>query len=296
MSNFFSKCLGEIALMAAAVLWAGCNVDKDSKEEKSVSSTSNSFGVAEISKPVELPDSAAVQNVTEKDDSLSNEFQKDSLDANTQAVLLDSAKQFELQRTKDSLMKAFFPIERTHKEKRNRGLRHDIGCLLRYDSSKKIESACDFLKNIRTQAFDYGVVARFGRDNDRFLKNFLDIVSRGTVKVLYEKIESADKRILNQDMRSRVANEFRQSLKLNYIYGKFLKKNSANTIEGEITLKLTIAADGTVKETSIMESTTGVKEFDEEIRNAVSQWTFSKVKSGKIVVYVPIHFLPKKIL
>ena len=66
--------------------------------------------------------------------------------------------------------------------------------------------------------------------------------------------------------------------------------NSANTIEGEITLKLTIAADGTVKETSIMESTTGVKEFDEEIRNAVSQWTFSKVKSGKIVVYVPIHF------
>jgi len=290
MAKNFSKFLGKVALMTAAALWAGCNVDKDSKEEKSVSSTSNSFGVAEISKPVELPDSAAVQNVTEKDDSLSNEFQKDSLDANTQAVLLDSAKQFELQRTKDSLMRAFFPIERTHKEKRNRGLRHDIGCLLRYDSSKKIESACDFLKNIRTQAFDYGVVARFGRDNDRFLKNFLDIVSRGTVKVLYEKIESADKRILNQDMRSRVANEFRQSLKLNYIYGKFLKKNSANTIEGEITLKLTIAADGTVKETSIMESTTGVKEFDEEIRNAVSQWTFSKVKSGKIVVYVPIHF------
>ena len=273
MSNFFSKYLGKFALMTAAVLWAGCNdVNKNSGNEKSASKTSSSSS-AEISKPVELPDSAAVQNVTEKDDSLSNEFQKDSLDANTQAVLLDSAKQFELQRTKDSLMKAFFPIERTHKEKRNRGLRHDIGCLLRYDSSKKIESACDFLKNIRTQAFDYGVVARFGRDNDRFLKNFLDIVSRGTVKVLYEKIESADKRILNQDMRSRVANEFRQSLKLNYIYGKFLKKNSANTIEGEITLKLTIAADGTVKETSIMESTTGVKEFDEEIRNAVSERT-----------------------
>ena len=296
MAKFVSKCFSEIALLAAAVLWAGCNdVNKNSGNEKSASKTSSSSS-AEISKPVELPDSAAVQNVTEKDDSLSNEFQKDSLDANTQAVLLDSAKQFELQRTKDSLMKAFFPIERTHKEKRNRGLRLDIGCLLRYDSSKKIESACDFLKNIRTQAFDYGVVARFGRDNDRFLKNFLDIVSRGTVKVLYEKIESADKRILNQDMRSRVANEFRQSLKLNYIYGKFLKKNSANTIEGEITLKLTIAADGTVKETSIMESTTGVKEFDEEIRNAVSQWTFSKVKSGEIVVYVPIHFLPKKIL
>ena len=291
MANFFSKYFSEIALLATAVLWAGCNVDNDSKNEKSVSNASNSFGVTEISNSVESSDSAALQNVTEKSDSLADVVSEDSLDANTQtAVLQDSAKQLEVQRTKDSLMKAFFPIERTHKEKRNRGLRHDIGCLLRYDSSKKIESACDFLKNIRTQAFDYGVVARFGRDNDRFLKNFLDIMSRGTVKVLYEKIESADKRILNQDMRSRVANEFRQSLNLNYIYGKFLKKNSANTIEGEITLKLTIAADGTVKETSIMESTTGVKEFDEEIRNAVSQWTFSKVKSGKIVVYVPIHF------
>ena len=108
MANFFSKYLGELALMATAVLWAGCNVDKDSKDEKSVSNASNSFGVAEISKPVELPDSTALQNVTEKSDSLADVVSEDSLDANTQtAVLQDSAKQLEVQRTKDSLMKAF---------------------------------------------------------------------------------------------------------------------------------------------------------------------------------------------
>ena len=50
MANFFSKYLGEFALMATAVLWTGCgNVDKDSKNEKSVSSASDSFGVAEVS-------------------------------------------------------------------------------------------------------------------------------------------------------------------------------------------------------------------------------------------------------
>ena len=50
MANFFSKYFSEIALMATAVLWAGCgNVDKDSKNEKSVSSASDSFGVAEVS-------------------------------------------------------------------------------------------------------------------------------------------------------------------------------------------------------------------------------------------------------
>ena len=32
------------------------------------------------------------------------------------------------------------------------------------------------------------------------------------------------------------------------------------------------------------------KEFDENIRTVVSRWTFPKVKSGTIVVYVPIQF------
>ena len=115
--------------------------------------------------------------------------------------------------------------------------------------------------------------------------------SKWTLKVLYENIEFADKRTPNQDMLSRIKRVIRQRTPgLRHLYGKFLKKNPNNSFEGEITLKLTIAADGTVKKSSIKNSTTGVKSFDENIRTVVSRWTFPKVKSGTIVVYVPIRF------
>ena len=287
MANFFSKYFSEIALMATAVLWAGCgNVDKDSKNEKLVSND-----------PVESPDSTVLQNVAEKDDSLANVISKDSFDANPQTViLLDSARQLEVQRTRDSLMKAFFPIERTHKEKKKWGLRYDIGRLLSYGSAKRRDSVRTNLFNIGTKICYDGVVApRSGFEKDGLLQVFLRSTNtaklRGTVKVLYENIEFADKQTLNQDLFYRVKRVIRlRTSGLRHVYGKFLKKNPDNSFEGEIILKLTIAADGTVKESSIKKSTTGVKDFDEEIRNEVSQWTFSKVKSGKTIVYVPIHF------
>jgi len=290
MANFFSKYFSELALMATAMLWAGCNVDKDSKNEKSVSDSSKNFGVAEISKSVDLPDSTA-QNVSEKDDSISNEIPKDSLDANSQTVvLLDSARLLEVQRTRDSLMKAFFPIERTHKEKKKWGLQYDL-----HGSTKRLDSVFANLNNVRTHACYYGVIAdRHVSADDNLLSmlgNSNAIPSKWFVKVLYEKIESADKQTLDQDMFSRVKRPFRQKTPgLRHLYRKFLKKNSANTFEGVITLKLTITADGTVKESSIKKSTTGVKDFDEEIRSYVNRWIFSEVKSGTTVVYVPIRF------
>ena len=228
MANFFSKYFSEIALMATAVLWAGCgNVDKDSKNEKSVSSASDSFDVAEVS------------NL------------KDSLNTNSPTVVL-------------------------------------------VDSVKRLDSVLANLINIRTNVCYYGVIARPRRsfEKDGLLGALSNVPRlRGSVKVLYEKIKSANKRTPNQDTFSRVERVFRlRAPGLKHIYCKYLKKNSDKTFEGVITLKLTIAADGTVKESSIKKSTTGVKEFDEEIRKAVSRWMFTKVKSGNAVVYVPIRF------
>jgi len=287
MANFFSKYFSEIALMATAVLWAGCgNVDKNSKNEKLVSND-----------PVESSDSAALPHASEKDESLANVISKDSFDANPQTVvLLDSVKLLEVQRTRDSLMKTFFPIERTHKEKKKWGLRYDIGRLLSYGSAKRRDSVRTNLFNIGTKICYDGVVApRSGFEKDGLLQVFLRSTNtaklRGTVKVLYKNIEFADKQTVNQDMVSRVKRVFQQrSPGLKHIYRKFIKKNPNNTFDGVITLKLTIAADGRVKKSSIKGSTTGVKEFDEEIRKAVSRWTFPKVKSGTTVVYVPIRF------
>ena len=316
MANFFSKYFSEIALMATAMLWAGCNVDKDSKNEKSLSSASNSFGVAEISNSVESPDSATLPHVSEKGDSLASEILKDSLDANAQTVvLLDSAKLLEKQRTIDSLMKAYFPIEWNDVEKKkdvyqyalmifakNRDsilkTRSDLGSVMcyygvivdRYKPRPHLGFKEDFKVGFNDGTGNSSVDGRSILQS--LLGNSNVFPSKWTLKVLYENIEFADKRTPNQDMLSRIKRVFQQrSLGLRHIYRKFVKKDSANTFQGKIVLKLTIAADGSVKESSIKKSTTGVKEFDEEIRKAVSRWTFFfKVESGTTVVYVPIHF------
>ena len=316
MANFFSKYFSELALLATAMLWAGCgDVDKDSKNEKSVSSASNSFGVSEISNLVESSDSAALQNVAEKGDSLVSEILKDSLDANAQTVvLLDSAKLLEKQRTIDSLMKAYFPIEWNDVEKKkdvyqnalmifakNRDsilkARADLGSVMcyygvivdRYKPRPHLGFKEDFKVGFNDGTGNSSVDGRSILQS--LLGNSNVFPSKWTLKVLYKNIEFADKQTVNQDMVSRVKRVFQQrSPGLKHIYRKFIKKNPNNTFDGVITLKLTIAADGRVKKSSIKGSTTGVKEFDEEIRKAVSRWIFSKIKSGTTVVYVPIRF------
>jgi TonB family protein len=55
-------------------------------------------------------------------------------------------------------------------------------------------------------------------------------------------------------------------------------------------LKFTIAPSGEIISISIASSTTGYSEFDREIKNAVSRWTFNKVRSGNTTVTVPFTF------
>ncbi len=75
---------------------------------------------------------------------------------------------------------------------------------------------------------------------------------------------------------------------LRHIYNKHLKKNPG--FAGKVTLKFTIAPGGDVISISISSSTTGVSAFDNEIKNAVGRWTFSKIKSGNTTVTIPFTF------
>ena len=75
---------------------------------------------------------------------------------------------------------------------------------------------------------------------------------------------------------------------LRHIYNKFQKKKPG--FQGKVTLKFTIASGGEVISISIASSTTGYGEFDGEIKNAVSRWKFSKVKSGNTTVTIPFTF------
>ena len=75
---------------------------------------------------------------------------------------------------------------------------------------------------------------------------------------------------------------------LRHIYNKFLKKKPG--FQGKVTLKFTIAPGGEVISISIVSSTTGYGEFDAQIKSAVGNWTFSKVKSGNTTVTIPFTF------
>ena len=75
---------------------------------------------------------------------------------------------------------------------------------------------------------------------------------------------------------------------LRHIYNKCLKKKPG--FQGKVTLRFTIAPGGEIISISTVSSTTGFSEFDTEIKNAVSRWTFSKVKSGNTTVTIPFTF------
>lgn len=86
-----------------------------------------------------------------------------------------------------------------------------------------------------------------------------------------------------------IAKVLRQrSLGLRSIYIRWLEKIPG--VEGTVTLKFTIIPDGEIGSISVVSSTTGNAMFDTEIKNEVSRWSFSKVKSGITTVTVPLTF------
>jgi TonB family protein len=76
---------------------------------------------------------------------------------------------------------------------------------------------------------------------------------------------------------------------LRHTYNKFLKTNPG--FKGKVTLKFTIAPSGSIIELALTSSTTGVSDFDQEIRNKVKTWRFEPVKGrSNDVVTVPFTF------
>ena len=75
---------------------------------------------------------------------------------------------------------------------------------------------------------------------------------------------------------------------LRNIYNKNVKKKPG--FQGVVTLRFTIAPEGEIISISKVSSTTDFAEFDNEIKNAVRRWIFSKVKSGNTTVTIPFSF------
>ena len=76
---------------------------------------------------------------------------------------------------------------------------------------------------------------------------------------------------------------------LRHTYNKYLKTNPG--FKGKITLKFAIAPSGSIVELTIVGTTTGVSEFDQEVRDKVRTWKFEPVKGkSNDVVTVPFTF------
>jgi TonB family protein len=159
---------------------------------------------------------------------------------------------------------------------------------------KKKKRRLDSLRNIG-ELIDSGVTALYGvyEANPKAVASMSvknQSKSKGLVDFpVREKISVVEKSSLDKESIFNVLVSFTPGLR--HIYSiRYLKKNPDKHFEGEITLKLTIAADGTVKDIQIVSSTTGYKEFDENIQKAVNRWRFPKVKSGETVATFPIRF------
>lgn len=159
---------------------------------------------------------------------------------------------------------------------------------------KKKKRRLDSLRNIG-ELIDSGVTTLYGvyEANPRAVAIAsvkTQTKSKGLVDFpVREKISVVEKSSLDKESVFKVLVSFTPGLR--HIYSiKYLMKNPDNHFEGEIVFKLIIAADGTVKDIQIVSSTTGYKEFDEDIQKAVNRWRFPKVKSGETIVTFPITF------
>ena len=314
MSNFFSKYLGKIALTAAVVLWTGCNdVDKNSENEivtetsinfQTVKSTDfiKSSEKSENSSDAVKLDSAQLLEEKRARDSLMNVFFPVGLPGN---VCVDNVYA---------------------------GLRYDIGHLLKFGSVKKYECIRKIKLFPKRDVYflnvpeEYGLIPHphfedlvhpisttfefrtLGKVNAKMLDgmgNYYGVaqtfnpdlfVLKYSEKVQIKKVVIEKSSALKKDDVAKVVR--RRISELRLVYHRFLQKDSVDVFEGkifggEIVLKLTIAADGSIKVVEKISSNTSKKLFDEEIIKAVGRWKFGHVKIGNTIATISLVFSKK---
>lgn len=105
-----------------------------------------------------------------------------------------------------------------------------------------------------------------------------------------KKIDEYDIKVKGALSKNEVVRVLRQRTPgLRHVYNKFLKKKKPN-FEGLVKLKLVVNSSGEVDSVSVVHSTTGFEEFDEEIKTAVGRYKFPKVDSGNTAIEIPFEF------
>ena len=245
MSNFFSKYLGKIALMAAAVLWAGCN-DSEKKADE----------------PLLQKNVKAEQQVQEqpKKDIVDSVKEAKSSDSDSVAV----TKQ---EKNKDSLLKR---AARVAKEKSEIGMIRALYGVIEEDMGRAVA-----LYGVRPPR---EIIMPDGSREIHQPKP----VARCNVKELTEEDvvvgEGSD-----IDVQTLLKVSRQRSPGIRHICNKILYKNvryrakRTKEFEGETVFEMKIAPSGEVENVEIKSSSVA---FGEEIRKSITRWVFPKTQNG----------------
>ena len=71
-------------------------------------------------------------------------------------------------------------------------------------------------------------------------------------------------------------------------YERFLKREPS--LQGKITVRFTITANGCVTDVEILENTTHNRGLENEIRRKVKMWKFAAIPEGDVTVTFPFVF------
>lgn len=117
----------------------------------------------------------------------------------------------------------------------------------------------------------------------------VDLTKKGSIIIQKpESIEGAASSHSKRDNEAINAVVSSHKVSIRMSYEKFLKRDPS--LSGKITIKFTIAANGSVVSVTVIENTTGSKELEEELVRKIRLWHFEEIPEGEVTVTYPFVF------
>ncbi|MBP5768490.1 MAG: hypothetical protein J6W51_05215 [Fibrobacter sp.] len=262
MAKNFSKYLGKIALMTAAVLWAGCN-DSEKKAETSVGQNMRNAERPMATVKV-YDDPKPVGRILEKEES--------SVDENASAESSDSDSIAVIEQPKDSLLKRAARIAKVKSEigmiRALYGvIEEDMGRavalygvrppreIIMPDGPREIHQPRPVARCYVKELIEQDVVVGEGGD--------IDVQ---TLLKVFRQRSPGIRHICNKNL---------------YTNLKYRAKRTKE-FEGTIVFEVKIAPSGEVENIEIKSSTV---RFSEEIRKSITRWVFPKSQKGGTFIF-----------
>ena len=266
MAKFFSKCFSKIALMSAAVLWAGCN-DSEKKADDAVALKNVK---AELPQVIDAPKA----RILEKAESPAEDSAVvDSVASASDIAESSASDSFAVpERPKDSLLKKAVRIAKVKSEMGMiRALygvvEEDMGRavalygvrppreIIMPDGPREIHQPKPVPRCFVKELTETDVVA--GKENDVDVQALLKV---------FRQRSSGIRHICNKNLYTNV---------------KYRAKRTKE-FEGKIVFEVKIAPSGEVENIEIKSSTV---RFSEEIRKSITRWVFPKSQKGGTFIF-----------